>query len=405
MAHSARHEGDAEVEALAPPPTTLALDRRRQLVTRGIHGRLTGSQDQAASHRCARLPHADTGGRNATWSRSSRSAQARCTRRARPRARPEQHDAEARLADSSRWLRDADLGGGFPGQPDGRLDGRGVGLHPVHRQREPKRQPAGPPGQVVGVVGRVPLARGLSWMTSGRTRPGCAPSGPAPGPGRAARRSRTVRTATCRSNDERVGVLDAVIAAPDARREQPAPPYAPSTWNQSRARGRLRPRRPVVRRSPSVRGARGGHHGGQRPGSAVGRDGRAQRGAGEPVVAGRHHQRVHLQDAQRVADRGVRVGADRHPPAPRNRRPDTGRTRLRLATSRATTSADRFPAEPPRRNSRPPPRASRPGRRSAAAPCSRRGSRRPPPARRCPGSTRTRSACRTAARPWSARPG
>ena len=48
-------------------------------------------------------------------------------------------------------------------------------------------------------------------------------------------------------------------------------------------------------------------------------DGRLHRRRGQPVVGVSHHQRVHLQQPQRVHDRGVRVAADHDP------QPATGR--------------------------------------------------------------------------------
>ena len=112
-------------------------------------------------------------------------------------------------------------------------------------------------------------------------------------------------------------------------------------------------------------------------------------------------QRVHLQQAQRVHDRGVRVGADDHPQTDRPARPGpllrglAGNGERRQVAGRSTGDEAAAGCG----------RAARPRRRSAAARCSPRRSRRTPPARRCPGSRRRTPACRTAGWPWSARPG
>ncbi len=82
------------------------------------------------------------------------------------------------------------------GQPG--LHGVAVGVGAVDGQGEPQRQPPGPPGQVVGVVARIPLLRvvGVEHVEV-RRRPGCARPWPGWAGGRGGRRSRRGRTATC----------------------------------------------------------------------------------------------------------------------------------------------------------------------------------------------------------------
>ena len=77
-----------------------------------------------------------------------------------------------------------------------RLDRVAVRVGPVGREREPQREPAGPPREVVRVVARVPLGGRVQRVEVGGLLDvrGRAPS---PGRGTGARRRRTARTATC----------------------------------------------------------------------------------------------------------------------------------------------------------------------------------------------------------------
>lgn len=118
-----------------------------------------------------------------------------------------------------------------------------------------------------------------------------------------------------RVDDKRIGVLDPVIGAPDARREQPrAPVRAVDVEPQAVLAGDGGGTGQVID-DARVGRAGGGHHHGQRGWVAVGLDRRAERHTGEPVIAGGHGQRIHLQDPQRADDRGVSVGADHSPEA------------------------------------------------------------------------------------------
>jgi hypothetical protein len=118
-----------------------------------------------------------------------------------------------------------------------------------------------------------------------------------------------------RVHDERVGVLDALVPVPDAGREQ-AGPTVPAVHVEPQAvLARHGGHASQVVDDAGVGGTPRRHGGRERPGVAVGVDGGPERGAGHPVVRGAHDERVHLQDPQRVDDRGMRVLADRHPPA------------------------------------------------------------------------------------------
>ena len=70
----------------------------------------------------------------------------------------EQHDAEVGLADQLQLRCRVDQLRGLLGERGCRLDRLPVRVQPVHGEREPQRQPTRPPGQLVGVVRRVPLA-------------------------------------------------------------------------------------------------------------------------------------------------------------------------------------------------------------------------------------------------------
>ena len=100
------------------------------------------------------------------------------------------------------------------GDLERRLDRVAVGVGAVRGEAEPERQPAGPPRQVVGEVGRVPgaVVRRVVLSTSpsatsrtarrpaahrGTRRAGCGRPGRRTGRGRSGRTSRTARTTTC----------------------------------------------------------------------------------------------------------------------------------------------------------------------------------------------------------------
>ncbi len=193
--------------------------------------------------------HAD-GGMKATWS---------CKQLVGPRGvlpgvpapAAEQHHPEFGLADQLQVVPAADLVRGLPGQPDRRLDGLGVGIDPVHRQREPQRQAPGPPGEVVGVVGRVPLARPVvddvqvgGVLLVHRTRHRRFPVQQ----GGAVERG---EQPLVRVHDERVGVLDPVVggAGRSARTGRPRRRRRPRGTTAG-VRAPPRPRPPGRRRCP-----------------------------------------------------------------------------------------------------------------------------------------------------------
>jgi alpha,alpha-trehalose phosphorylase len=132
----------------------------------------------------------------------------------------EQHDAQLGLADELQLRPVPDLRRGLPGQVERGLDRRGVGLGSVYRQREPQRQAPSPPGEVIRVVGRVPLL----WRVVDDVEVGGVLRVHRPGEPRVAVEQRGAvergEQPLVRVHDERVGVLDAVVPVPDARREQ-----------------------------------------------------------------------------------------------------------------------------------------------------------------------------------------
>src|SRR6185437_12269706 len=129
-----------------------------------------------------------------------------------------------------------------------------------------------------------------------------------------------------RVHDERVGMLDTVVASPDTRREQAGPAVGTvHVEPQLVLAGHLGHAGQVVD-DARVRGPRRGHHRGHRARIPAIRQRRPQPRTGQPMILGPNDQRLHLADPQRVGDRGMRVLTDRHPPPP----PGTGNTRARL---------------------------------------------------------------------------
>ena len=148
-------------------------------------------------HRRSRVmisPSTSVGVTSATPSATSARSSA-CSRRPPSRSRRMQ-STSGRARSRARGRAAARCRRRLPGHGQRALDGVGVGARPVGGEREPERQAAGPPGEVDGVVGRVPVAR-RRGRRPGSRRAGGGPPGPARAGGRAARSRRTARRATC----------------------------------------------------------------------------------------------------------------------------------------------------------------------------------------------------------------
>ncbi len=209
---------------------------------------------------------------------------------------------------------------GVPGQRQAGLDGVGVRLDAVHGEREPERQAAGAPGQVVGVVGGVPLvALGVQHVQVGGVL-GVHGTGElrvaVDQRGAVERREQPL----VRVDDEGVGVLDAVVALPDGGGEQArAAVGAVDVEPQAALAGDLGQALEVVD-DALVGGAAGADDGDHRLRVRVGGQGGAQRLAGEPAVDGRDLERLDADDVEGVLDRGVHLVGDCDP------QPDLGAT-------------------------------------------------------------------------------
>ena len=233
----------------------------------------------------------------------------------RPAGTPEQHDAEATARAAARGASAASMSAATcAGERDRVLDRLGVGVGAVDHEREPQRQAAGPARQVVGVVGRVPLVRAVVVVDGVEVRRVLGvhalgePRLAVEQRGAVERREQPL----VRVDDERVGELDARRSA-RARSARTAPRRRTRRRRGTTARARARPCRCRAgrRRCPALVVPDVATTATTDSGSASASS--AARSA-SPVnrwSAVRDHERVDVDDRQRVLDRRVRLVADR----------------------------------------------------------------------------------------------
>ncbi len=106
-----------------------------------------------------------------------------------------------------------------------------------------------------------------------------------------------------RIDDERVSMLDPGVRGPDAGREQACPAVRAIHVEPELALCRNGRETGKVIDDAGVGRAGRRHDRRERTRITVGRDSGADGIAGEPVVIGRYHESVHLEQAERVADR------------------------------------------------------------------------------------------------------
>ena len=117
-----------------------------------------------------------------------------------------------------------------------------------------------------------------------------------------------------RVEDERVGVLDAVVFVPDAGGEQPGAAVGAVNVEPQTVIPCDRGRPGEIVDDPRVRRARRRDDRRERRGVSIVLDGFPERFTGQPMIIGFNGQRVHLDDTQCVDDRGVGVRPDDHAP-------------------------------------------------------------------------------------------
>ena len=223
----------------------------------------------------------------------------------------EHHDGEFGTTHQFEPLGRLDQVGHLLGHGQHGFDGLPVGVDAVDRHGEPEGEAPGPPGEVVGVVGGVPLLGGVGVhdveIRGVLGVDGLGQMGLAVEQGGTVERGKQPLVGI---DDKRVDQFDSVEAGPDRGREEGGAAVGPVDVEPPLAfAGECSDAGQIVDDS-GVGGAPGGHDGDHVIGPGVAIEERTDGGSGQPVVVARDEQALHAEDVGGLADRRVGFLAD-----------------------------------------------------------------------------------------------